>query len=455
MNSFYHTYKKPFQKAIQLSLPIMAGQLGQILMGFFDTIQIGGLGAEYIAAAGIANTIYWLITLLGLGILFSISPLVSEAFGEQQGSKAIGIFYSSIKVAIVLSIIFSVAMFLGTYNFEIFKQPENISLLAKRYLYVLNYSTPAMMLFTAGRQLLDGMGRTLPGMTINIAALLLNILLNWMLIYGNLGAPALGIEGAALATSISRLAMMAGVFIFIYQDKKIRQLITDYKTSVFKKMTFVQPILTIGIPASLQIFAEAAAFSVAHIMCGWISETALAAHQIAINLASIAFMTVTGISAAGTIMTGYAFGAKDKTGIRVNGYTVIMLVLAVEALFVVCFFSLHHVLPLLYTQNVEVIALASSLILLAVGFQVSDGLQNVAVGVLRGIQDVRIPAILAFTSYWIVMIPSCYVLAFNFNLGVSGIWIGFIIGLSTAAVLLLLRFKYLASPARLQLLVGE
>ncbi len=448
MKNIISTYKASFRQTAKLAIPIVAGQLGNILMGFFDTVQVGGLGAEYIAATGIANTIYWFVTLLGLGILFAVSPLVSEAFGEQKGEKAIGIFKSSLVVAFIISVIFTVLMLLAIANFEIIRQPENISALAKRYLVVLNLSTPAMMFFAAGRQLVDGMGRTLPGMIINIAALLLNILLNWLLIYGNWGFPALGIEGAATATTISRIAMMAAIFIFIWRDKQIRALMKSYKQSVYKSLSFVKPVLIIGVPASLQIFSEAASFSAAHVMCGWLGELELASHQIAINLASIAFMTITGISAAGTIMTGYAFGAKDGQGIRINGNSAIMLTLMLELVFVVFFFSFHNLLPKLYTDNPEVIAMASSLILLAVFFQISDGLQNVAVGVLRGIQDVRIPAIIAFVSYWIIMNPACYLLAFKTALGVKGIWYGFIIGLSVAAVLLTLRFRFKTTLAR-------
>ena len=448
MSSIVSTYKESFQLTIKLAMPIIVGQLGHILMGFFDTVQVGGLGAEYIAATGIANTIYWFVTLLGLGILFAISPLVSEAFGEQKGEKAIGIFRSSLVVALIISVIFTLLMYLAIANFEIIRQPERIITNAKSYLMILNLSTPAMMFFAAGRQLVDGMGRTLPGMLISIGALLLNILLNWLLIYGNLGFPAFGMEGAAIATTISRFAMMLAIFIFIWRDKPIRALIKSYKQSIYKALSFVKPILIIGVPASLQIFSEAASFSAAHVMCGWLGELELASHQIAINLASIAFMTITGISAAGTIMTGYAYGAKDSHGIRINGNSAIILTLMLELIFVVFFFTLHKVLPLLYTTDPKVIAMASSLILLAVFFQISDGLQNVAVGVLRGIQDVRVPAIIAFVSYWVIMIPACYLLAFKMGFGVRGIWLGFIIGLSIAAILLTLRFRFKTTLAR-------
>ncbi len=442
MLSFFSTYKTSLRQTAKLASPIIAGQLGHILMGFFDTVQVGGLGPEYIAATGIANTVYWLVTLLGLGILFAISPLVSEAFGEQKGEKAIGIFRSSLVVAIIISIIFTILMVVAIDNFEVFRQPKEISTLAKRYLVFLNLSTPALMLFTAGKQLIDGMGRTLPGMIINIAALLLNVLLNWLLIYGKWGFPELGIEGAAIASANARVAMTVAVFVFIWQDKHIQSLMKSYNQSVYKSISFVKPILLIGVPASLQVFSEAAAFCSAHIMCGWIGELELASHQIAINLVSITFMTITGISAAGTIMTGYAFGAKDILGIRVNGNAAIILTLMFEVVFVIFFFATYNVLPLLYTNNIEVVTMASSLILLAVFFQLSDGLQNVAVGILRGIQDVRIPATIAFVSYWLIMIPTCYLLAFNFGLGVKGIWFGFIIGLSIAAILLTLRFRY-------------
>ncbi|MFN8294361.1 MAG: MATE family efflux transporter [Chitinophagales bacterium] len=435
-------YFASLKQTLQIGLPIMASHLGHVLMGFFDTVQIGGLGAQYIAATGLASTVYWLLTLLGTGVLFVVAPLVSAAFGEKNEAKAIGIFKSSLRLATWISIIFTSLFFFFIYHFEIFGQSQQVNAIASRYLLIVNLTTPAMIFFTAGRQLLEGMGKTMPGMVINIGALLLNILLNDILIYGKLGLPPLGVTGAALATSISRVAMLLAVFVYIYNNRFVLQLFKKHSQAAAATIGYVFPILSMGIPASLQVFSEAAAFSVAHIMSGWLGEIELAAHQIAINLASMTFMAIAGISAAGTVITGFGLGAKNKEQIILSGRTTIALTLLLEIAFLLCFFLFYRQLPFLYTNNAEVVAMASTLILLAVFFQLSDGAQNVAVGLLRGLQDVKVPAILAFTAYWLVMIPACYLLAFKTSLGIKGIWIGFTIGLSTASVILLLRYRY-------------
>ena len=205
----------------------------------------------------------------------------------------------------------------------------------------------------------------------------------------------------------------------------------------------------IGIPAGLQFFWEVAAFNAGQIMSGWISTEAEAAHMIAIGLASITFMVLTGIAAAGTIMIGYSLGAKDREGMRIAGNTVLILCLGFEIVFAFVFFLCHSLLPMIYTDNVQVITLASTMLILAAVFQISDGLQAVAAGALRGMQDVKFPAVIALVSYWGIMIPACYILAFPMHMGLQGIWIGFIIGLSLAAVLQLIRFRVMVRKVKL------
>lgn len=435
------TYRFKIKEALTLALPIIAGQLGQVLMGFFDTVQIGGLGHEYIAASGFANGIYWMTILLGMGILFAVSPLVSEAFGENKGYKSIGVLISSMVVSLVLTVIFMIIIWIITANLSVFRHGETDNLLGSKFLYLINYSTGFVFFFMAAKQFLDGMGKTKVGMQITIAGLVLNYFLNWVLIYGRFGLPQLGIEGAAIANGISRLLMTVAIFFFIWRDEKVRVLWKEFATHTDSGFKYIGRILTIGIPAGLQFFWEVAAFNAGQIMSGWISTAAEAAHMIAIGLASITFMVLSGVSAAGTIMIGYSYGARDKEGIRVSGNTVILLTLVIESVFAICFFGSHSILPWLYTDNAEVIAIASSMLIFAAIFQISDGLQAVACGALRGIQDVKVPSIIAFVSYWVVMIPACYLLAFPLGLGLKGIWIGFIIGLSIAAILQLIRFR--------------
>ena len=436
-------YKLKLKETLQLALPIIAGQLGQVLMGFFDTIQIGGLGKEYIAASGFANGIYWMIILLGMGILFAVSPLVSEAFGEGKEYKSIGVLISSLLVSLVLTLVFMVIISTIASYLPIFRHTETDNILAGKFLHLVNYSTGFVFFFMAAKQFLDGMGRTKIGMQITIAGLILNCILNRLLIYGELGLPQMGIEGAAIANGISRGAMAIVILIFIWKDEQIAELRKEYAKHISSIWSYVKSILIIGIPAGLQFFWEVAAFNAGQIMSGWISTSAEAAHMISIGLASITFMVLTGISASGTIMIGYSYGAKDKEGIRMAGNTVFLLTLFIELIFAGFFFSCHSLLPKLYTDNFEVISIASSMLFLAAIFQISDGFQAVAVGALRGMQDVKIPAAIAFVSYWLIMIPACYLLAFHFHFGLKGIWIGFIIGLTVAALSQMARFGYM------------
>ncbi len=449
MKSFLSpVYSKKSKEALTLALPIIAGQVGQVMMGFFDTVQIGGLGHEYIAGSGFASNLFWIVNLLGLGVLFAISTLVSEAFGEKSPWKVIGIYRSGIKITWVMSVIFSLLTAVVVRYIHIFGQDEIVSRIATRYLQIIIYSIPLMFIFSASKQLLDGMGRTKIAMYVTLGGLIINVFFNWVLIYGKLGFPPLEIEGAAIATIITRALMVLAMLLIIWRDKQLRQLRKTYFASPLKNKSYVPDILRIGIPAGLQFFLEVAAFGAAQVMSGWLGIIEEAAHQIAIGLASITFMALTGISAAGNIITGYSFGAKDREGIRISGITVLGMTLMVEIVFALIFLLLHPWLPMLYTDNPVVLSLASSMVLLAALFQISDGLQASAVGILRGMQDVSIPALLAFFSYWGVMIPCCYLLAFYFGLGLSGIWIGFIIGLSIAAIVLLIRFKIMVKKVK-------
>ncbi len=436
-------YRSKIKEALTVALPIIAGQLGQVLMGFFDTVQIGGLGHEYIAASGFANGIYWMTVLLGMGVLFAVSPLVSEAFGENQGHKSIGVFISSIVVSLILTVVFMVIVWYMAEHLPWLKHSETDNVLGAKFLRIVNFSTGFLFLFMAGKQFLDGMERTKVGMYITVGGLALNIFLNWVLIYGRLGMPKMGIEGAAIATTTARIAMTMAILYFIWQDRQVRELRQEFIKYADPALSYIKPILVIGIPAGLQFFWEVAAFNAGQIMSGWISTSAEAAHMIAIGLASITFMVITGISSAGTIMVGYSYGAKDREGIRISGNTVFILTVATEVVFAIVFLVGHNILPLLYTDYAEVVTIASSMLILAAVFQISDGLQAVAAGVLRGMQDVKYPAIIAFLCYWVIMMPTCYLLAFPMGMGLSGIWIGFIIGLSAAAVLQLLRYRYL------------
>ncbi len=440
--TFFSKYKDSAKSALRLAMPIVAGQLGQVLMGFFDTVQIGGLGHDYIAGSGFANNIYWMTNLIGVGVLFAVSTLVSEARGEKHDWKAIGVFRSGVKVSIILTVLLTIVLWFVMQNLDLFKQEKIVSDLAARFLGVMIFSTIFLFLFTAAKQLLDGLGRTTIGMVVTLGGLAMNVFLNWVLIYGHLGMPRMEIEGAALATSISRAVMTIALLVIIWRDKQVRELRAEYLAKAERAKSYIKQILAIGIPAGLQFFWEVAAFGAGQIMSGWFGTVNQAAFQIAIGLASIAFMIVTGLSTAGNIMTGYQYGSKSREGIRMAANTVFLITVALEIVFAIIFFAFHSVLPKLYTADVEVLPIASALLIFNGLFQISDGMQSVIAGALRGVQDVRMPSIIAFVSYWLVMVPLCYILSWKMKYGLTGIWIGFTVGLTVAAVSLYLRFLY-------------
>jgi len=443
-------YQSKTKEALTIALPIIAGQLGQVLMGFFDTVQIGGLGSVYIAGLSFGNNIFWMVNLLGMGILFAVSTLVSEAKGENHLWKAVGIYRSGMKTALLLSLIFSGFTLVLMRYIHLFMQEEIVNQIALRYLRYLLPSVLFVFVFTACKQFLDGMGRTSVGMYVTIGGLALNVFLNWVLIYGNLGFPKLEIEGAAIATVISRGLMAFAFLLIIWRDRKIRELRKQLDASAAGKKKYGRAILRIGIPAGLQFFFEVVAFQIAHFMSGWIGINELAAHSIAIGLASITFMVLTGISASGNILTGFSYGAKDRNGIRIAGNTIFLITLGIEVVFAAVLLLFSNLLPTLYTDNAEVISIAASMLVLAAFFQMSDGLQASAAGALRGMQDVKMPMIIALVSYWGVMMPLCYLLAFKTALGLAGIWIGFIIGLTVAALLLLSRFWWMVKRVKFE-----
>lgn len=430
-----NSYKQKIKQAFSLALPIVAGQLGQVLMGFFDTLQIGGLGHEYIAASGFANGIYWAIVLFGIGTLFSVSALVSKTFGEKKGYKSIGFLYAGLSVSVVMTVVIMIVIEVLANNLAVFQHDETDTVLGAKFLHIVNYSTPSIFLFVAAKHFLDGMGKTRAGMLITGSGLLLSIFLNWVLIYGELGFPRMEIEGAALSNTIARTLMAVTILGYIWYNIELRSLRHQFARSTEKTRHYIAPILLVGLPVGMQFFSEVAAFSAGQIMSGWISVEAEAAHLIAINLASVTFMVLTGFAAAGSIMVGYAYGEQNKQGIYDSFKIIFGITLLIELVFVLFFVVFRQFLPSLYTDNSEVLTMATSMLIFAALFQVSDGSQSVASGALRGVQNTRIPSLICIFVYWGVMIPLSYVLTFTAGWGLKGIWIGFLTGLTIAATL--------------------
>ena len=445
--------KEHYYRNFILAYPVMLSQLGQVLVGVADSLMVGHLGAEPLAAASLANVIFYVIMVFGLGVSLAVTPLVAAADGEQDVDKIGGFLSNGLLVNTVLGTLLALSVVAVTPGLYFMDQPQEVVIIAIPYLKIITMGMIPYMVFQSLRQFAEGMGNTRQAMYITLTGNALNVVLNYLLIYGKLGFPELGLNGAGWATLIARSLMAVLMALYLYHDQKFR---VFRKALVFSNISrpVVRRILKVGIPAGSQFVFEVSAFGSAAIMMGWLGTRTLAAHQIAINLASISYMMATGIASAATIRVGNQMGRRDLHNLRAAGITSFIMVSIFMAMAAILFLLLRNLLPELYIDDPEVIAIASQLLIVAAFFQISDGVQVVGMGALRGIEDVRIPTIIAITAYWVIGLPAGYLLAFPLELGATGIWYGLLIGLSLAAVLLYYRFhqrtRDMLSKARVQ-----
>ncbi|MDZ4668385.1 MAG: MATE family efflux transporter [bacterium] len=434
----YQRYLPYFKQILSLSYPIIIGQLGIVLMGVADIVMIGKLDAINLAAASLANSIYFFICILGIGTLTAVSPLVAKSKGAGHPNQCAILFNQSIWAAILLTVFISGILFILTENLHWFRQTERVTDLTKNYLHVLNVGTLPLLLFMAIKQYSDGLSFTKPSAVITLIALILNVFLNWIFIYGKFGMPRWELFGAGVATSLSRFFMAICMYAYIrftyfykpYLHLKEHEHDRKYLLQIFK----------IGLPSGFQYFFEVGAFAFAAIMIGWINEFAMAAHQVAINVASVTYMIATGISAGGSIAVGDALGRKNKKDLNEAGRAALIM----GTLFMgFCAIILALFAPLIisfYTNDPLVSGMAVSLLYIAAFFQLSDGIQCVGLGILRGIGDTKVPTIITIIAYWVIGIPFGYFFGFYLDWSLYGVWFALLLGLTLSAALLSTRF---------------
>lgn len=432
--------KKHILSTFGLAYPIIIGQLGIIMMGVVDSLMVGHLSAAHLAAASLGNSLAFILMIIGIGVSLAVTPLVAIAVGANKYDECGIYFRQSLLVNSTLSIFLAFAIFFAAGLIEYFDQPPEVQILAKSYMRIIGFSTLPLMVFQTYKQFIEGFSIMKPAMIIAILANLINAFVNWILIFGELGFPRLELNGAGWATFASRLFMAICIMIYVMKSKLFRQYNVSFHFKNFNRH-IIKKILSLGLPSGFQYFFEIGAFSFAVVMVGWLGTKQLAAHQIAINLASISFMAVLGISVAGSIRVGNAVGMKDIFETRRAGFTASLLGAFVMFISGVIFILFRNHLPTLYVQDDQVINYASSLLIIAALFQLSDGTQAVGIGILRGLTDVKIPTAITFIAYWIVGLPIGYLLGFTFDLGVQGVWIGLLLGLTTSAILLTIRFN--------------
>lgn len=433
--------KEEIFKTIKLAYPVIIGQLGIVMMGVVDSIMVGRLGSVPLAAASLGNSLIFIILIIGIGSSSVVTPLVAILVGGKRFSECGVYFRQSLLVNMLLSLVMIGIILIGVNFIHRLNQPDEVIELTIIYMSIVGLSALPLMFYQTYKHFIEGFSIMKPAMIIALLANIINAFANWVLIFGELGFPKLGLAGAAWATFASRVFMALVIMFYVMRNEKFKQYDVTFH---FRSINFpvIKKILRLGLPSGFQYFFEVGAFSFAVVMIGWIGTNELAAHQIAINLASISFMGVLGISQAASIRVGNAMGEQSVSKIRKAGFTAIVLGASIMSLAGLTFILLNKFLPTLYIDDEAVISIASRLIIIAALFQLSDGTQAVGIGVLRGLTDVKGPTIITFVAYWMISLPIAYLLAFNFNLGVEGVWIGLLIGLTVSAILLTFRFNH-------------
>ena len=444
-------YTSEFKYNWKLAAPVMLGMLGHTFVSFVDNIMVGQIGTAELAAVSLGNSFMFIAMSVGIGFSTAITPLIAEADSADNFKQAKSTFKHGLFLCTVLGIILFLGVFFAKPLMYLMQQPEEVVALAIPYLDLVAFSIIPLVVFQALKQFSDGMSMTRYPMYATLIANIVNIVLNYLLIFGKFGFPALGIVGAAFGTVISRFIMLAYLWWLLAKKERTKALVTNIKFFILEKL-MLQKFINLGAPSAMQMLFEVAIFTAAIWLSGLLGKNAQAANQIALNLSSMTFMVAMGLSVASMIRVGNQKGLKKFKELRRIAFSIFLLGILLAIFFGSVFFLFHKSLPKIYVDftdaanyadNLEVIRIASQLLFAAAIFQISDTIQVVVLGALRGLQDVKIPTIITFISYWVIGFPISYFLGKASMYGSFGIWLGLLAGLSTAAIFLYMRFNYL------------
>ncbi len=416
-----------------------------------DNIMVGQLGTAELAAVSLGNSFVFVAMSLGIGFSTAITPLVAQADGSNDPDRNKSIFFNSLLLCVLLGLFLSLAVWSAKPLLYMMGQPDVVVDLASPYLFWVSMSLFPLVTFQAFKQFCDGLSFTRPSMYATLTGNIVNVVLNYFLIFGIAFFPKMGVEGAAIGTIASRFTMVAFIFIYMWKTPRFREFITAINASRFQSV-FLKRISQLGFPSAMQMFFEVGFFTAAIWMSGMLGKNPQAANQIALNLSSITYMFAMGLGVVAMIRVGNQLGRRDFLELRRVALSLFFLILLLDMVFCVFFRLFNGILPWIYLdtgnaadlENVlEVVGLAASLLVVSGFFQISDGIQAVILGALRGLQDVNIPAGIVFFAYGIFGLPISVYLGFTLHWGVVGLWIGLLSGLTASAVLLLWRFQYL------------
>ena len=444
-------YTSEFKYNLKLATPVMLGMLGHTFVAFVDNIMVGQLGTAELAAVSLGNSFMFIAMSIGIGFSTAITPIIAEADSSNNLQQARSGYKSGLFLCTTLGILLFTLVFFSKPLMYLMQQPEEVVALAIPYLDLVAFSLIPLIIFQAIKQFSDGMSMTRYPMYATLLANIVNVVLNYLLIFGKFGFPEMGIVGAAYGTLVSRFVMVIYLWALLRYKERSAQIVKNIKFFVLDSL-MIKKIINLGSLSAMQMFFEVAIFTAAIWLSGLLGKNPQAANQIALNLSSMTFMVAMGLSVASMIRVGNQKGLQNYKELRRIAFSIFLLGALLATLFAIFFFIFHKSLPNIYMDlndtknyidNMEVVSIAADLLLVAAFFQISDSIQVVFLGALRGLQDVKVPTILTFISYWCVGFPVSYILGKEDMYGSFGIWLGLLAGLTTASVLLYIRFNKL------------
>ena len=444
-------YTKEFQYNLKLASPVIVGLLGHTFVQLVDNIMVGQLGTAELAAVSLGNSFFFVAMSLGIGFSTAITPLVAETDGAKDIAAGRNVFIHGLLLCTFIGFFLSLAVLVSKPLLYQMGQPEEVVVLAFPYLKWVAISLIPLISFQGFKQFSEGLSHTRPAMYATLLGNVINVVLNYFLIFGFWIFPKMGVEGAAIGTLVSRCSMLVFMASYVRFNKHF---IAFAQGIVWKKSDWnlFKKIIRLGFPSALQMFFEVVFFTAAIWLSGFLGKNPQAANQIALNLSSMTFMFAMGLGVAAMIRVGNQKGKQDFISLRRVAYSIFLLIFLFDILFCIFFLIMNSYLPWIYldgsnplqiTDVRAVVQMASTLLIVSAFFQISDGLQAVVLGALRGLQDVNIPALITFFSYGIFGFPISYYLGLHTSMGATGIWIGLLSGLTASAILLYIRFNYM------------
>jgi multidrug resistance protein, MATE family len=436
---------------LALAAPVVIAELGWITMGMVDTLMVGPLGAEAIGAVGLGSSLFTAVGIFSLGMVLGLDALVSQAFGAGKIEECHRWLLHGVLLALLLTVPTAIGVLGLSASLDRWAMNDEVRRLTQPYLNTVAWSVPPLLVYFALRRYLQGVGVVRPIMVTLILANLLNVAANWLLIDGNLGAPALGVSGAAWATVLSRIVMLVSLSVVIVRRERGRRP-GLFQTPLRIETARLRRLGALGFPAAMQLTLEVGVFAAASVLAGRMLPASLAAHQIAMNLAGFTFMVPLGLASAGAVRVGHAIGRKDVPAAARAGWTALLFGAAFMSLAALVFLLAPGQLVGAFTSDPQVLETGVALLAIAAVFQLFDGLQGVGTGVLRGLGDTRTPMLWNLGAHWAIGLPLAYVLAFQLGLGVAGLWWGLSSGLIICGVALVIVWtrRIHAAPGLLQ-----